>query len=220
MTYRFDSDLRLSEYYFAALNSIPRPVEKFDQPDRIMMHFSSSISFAWQKKRKLAACVSYSDSDSTRLESVYFKEMRKHMDLGFVMNNTMDDWGAYKFLLIFEPTACPDFVHPQIYMAMKNFMVPVVISPGNISHLLPPGSYISGDVDFLAPERLSQFLIKVGDQPHLYAQYFWWHSKYYIHQIEDPYCAICDVLRKPKRQRQSMQFFKWWTKYKCRDVHH
>ncbi|XP_034109184.1 alpha-(1,3)-fucosyltransferase C-like [Drosophila albomicans] len=216
MSYRLDSDIRLTEYYFSSLTL--QTVIKFEQPDRNFMmntEMKSTLRHRLEGKEFLAGYISFNDSYTTRSQIVYLENLQQHMNLTDIQNCAIvNDCSSYKFMLIFEPTSCPDFVNSHILEAMLNFVVPVVISPGNISQLVPPGSYIDG-ADFVSPERLAQFLIKVSAESHLYAQYFWWHSKYQLNQIREPYCSICAALKKPKRQRQPEEFSKWWTQYKC-----
>ncbi|KAL7732754.1 hypothetical protein ACLKA6_005897 [Drosophila palustris] len=220
MSYRLDSDLLWSEYYFSTLQTVHRAVKEFEQPDRNFMknvtdHLASVLRFRLQLKNLLAVYMSYEVNDYTDSQGVYLEELRKHMDLNVIQTcHELDECLPYKFMLVFEASACPDFVHSQVYMALANFVVPVVISSGDISQLVPPGSYVSSD-DFSVPERLAQYLIKVGSQPHLYEQFFWWHSKYQLHQIRQPYCSLCAELKKPRRERKPEEFQKWWTQYKC-----
>ncbi|XP_034482407.1 alpha-(1,3)-fucosyltransferase C-like [Drosophila innubila] len=220
MTYRLDSDLHWSDYYFSTRLKLHQPVKEFVQPDRNFMtnmtdHLASKIRNRLKLKHLLAVYMSYEVNEYTESQGIYLEELRKHMELNMIKNcHELNECLPYKFMLIFEPSSCPDFVHSQVYMALTNFVVPVVISNGDISQLLPPGSYISGN-DFLIPERLAQYLIKIGSQSHLYEQFFWWHSKYLLHQIRQPYCSLCKELKKPRRERKPEEFQKWWTQYKC-----
>ncbi|KAH8370875.1 hypothetical protein KR093_005282 [Drosophila rubida] len=227
MSYRSDSDLRLTEYYFSTLYSSPQPVEKFEQPDRNFMmnmedNLKSTLLYHLKRKRLLTAYIALNESNYTPTRSVYIEELRTQLEPKVIQKcDEHNECSTYKFMLVFQTTSCPDFMHSHIYMAMMNFVVPVVIGTGNISQFVPPGSYING-AEFTSPRKLAQFLINVGQEPHLYEQYFWWHSKYNIYQIRDTqsstsYCAICAELRKPRRHRQPEEFFKWWTQHKCSD---
>jgi len=46
-------------------------------------------------------------------------------------------------MLIFETSACPDYVPPQMSMAMDKLLVPVLIGGGNLTNLVPSHSYIA-----------------------------------------------------------------------------
>lgn len=121
----------------------------------------------------------------------------------------------YKFMLIFDPSECPEYVHPQFYTALENYVVPVFIGPTNLSGLLPPGSFISSS-QFATPKLLAEYLQKLSEQPEQYAKFFSWHSKYALRQNNHQYCALCRTLLKPRFQvLQPEQFKQWWTRYQC-----
>lgn len=115
------------------------------------------------------------------------------------------------FMLVFDSTSCPDYVHPHVYLALSNFVVPVVIGGSNVRELIPPGSYIDGNQ--YQPRKLAEYLIDARGA--LYEHFFWWHAKYQLHQIRQPYCALCDQLRHKRKQRKHKSFQRWWRKYKC-----
>lgn len=118
-------------------------------------------------------------------------------------------------MLVFEPSGCPDYVHPQLLMALDNYVVPVLIGPGNISGLVPPDSYISSS-DFTSPKLLAKHLQDLSEQPEKYEQFFRWHSKYALRKNKHEYCDLCRALRRPLDPvLQPEQFKSWWTQYQC-----
>lgn len=117
-------------------------------------------------------------------------------------------------MLIFETTACRDYIHPHVYLALSNYIVPVLIGGTNIEGQLPRHSYIDGR-RLAHPQVLANYLVQVAD--HSYVQYFWWHGKYQLHQIKQPYCLLCDQLRRKHKQRKPDIFLRWWGKHKCSD---
>lgn len=118
-------------------------------------------------------------------------------------------------MLVFEPSGCPDYVHPQLLMALDNYVVPVLIGPGNLSGLVPPDSYISSS-DFTSPKLLAKHLQDLSEQPEKYEQFFRWHSKYALRKNKHEYCDLCRALRRPLDPvLQSEQFKSWWTQYQC-----
>lgn len=118
-------------------------------------------------------------------------------------------------MFIFEPSACPEFVHPQFYTALENYVVPVYIGSADLSGLLPPGSYISSS-QFDSPKLLAKHLQELSEKPMLYAQFFNWRSKYALVKNTHQLCALCRTLLKPRIQvLQPEQFKRWWTQYQC-----
>lgn len=118
-------------------------------------------------------------------------------------------------MLVFEPSGCPDYVHPQLLMALDNYVVPVLIGPGNLSGLVPPDSYISSS-DFTSPKLLAKHLQDLSEQPEKYEQFFRWHSKYALRKNKHEYCDLCRALRRPLDPvLQTEQFKSWWTQYQC-----
>lgn len=115
------------------------------------------------------------------------------------------------FLLVFESTSCADYVHPHVYLALSNFIVPVLIGGSNVRGLIPPDSYIDGSQ--YHSRQLAEYLLEAGGA--LYEHFFWWHSQYQLHQIRQPYCALCDQLRSKSIKRKHESFQRWWRKYKC-----
>lgn len=121
----------------------------------------------------------------------------------------------YKFMLVFEPSGCPDYVHPQLLMALYNYVVPVLIGPGNLSGLVPPDSYISSS-EFSSPKLLAEHLLDLSEHPEKYEQFFRWHSKYALRKTKYQYCDLCRTLHKPFEPLLRPEEFKsWWTQYQC-----
>ncbi|KRF84036.1 alpha-(1,3)-fucosyltransferase C [Drosophila virilis] len=218
MTYRPDSNLFWTDYYFSTLQHMDVRVHKFTTPDKhALKELSAHLRFKLQLKQRLVVYMMYPVNNSTVQQSLYLQQLRKHIDLSVIETcHEPNECIPYRFMLIFEPSRCPEYVHPQFYMALANFVVPVLIGGGNLSELVPPGSYISAD-NFLSPFELSEHLMLLSSRPELYAQFFWWHSKYQIHKIKLPYCALCHQLRQEQRQRPPFEFLQWWTIYQCPD---
>ncbi|XP_017028699.1 alpha-(1,3)-fucosyltransferase C [Drosophila kikkawai] len=224
MTYRLDSQLVWSEFYFSftntarRLNSFRAPSEQYgdDMPGSRIQFLESHL----QKKDRLAMYLIYEVDEASLPESFYLAELRKFMDLD-AFDSCMGpiDCNHYHFWLIFDATACPDYVPPQMYMAMHNFIVPVLIGGGNLTNLVPPESYISS-IDFPKPKDLAAHLKYLVKTPEEYQRCFWWHSIYKLRRSSVPYCQLCSFLNQPKEERRIettslMNFADWWTKYQC-----
>ncbi|KAM8709508.1 hypothetical protein ACLKA7_016331 [Drosophila subpalustris] len=224
MSYRLDSDLIWTSFYFSTHDQVDERVQLFDQQEEIYMdelpaELQLELQQELSKKQFLVVYMMYEVNDYSLPESLYLEELRKYLDLdAFATCNEYQDCSHYKFMLIFDPSSCPDYVHPQFYMALDNFVVPVLIGGSNLSHLAPPGSYISSS-DFSSPKILAEHLIQLAKEPQLYKQFFWWHSKYQMQRIRKPFCTLCHQLqtRQKRRQRQpdKQMFRHWWTQYQC-----
>ncbi|EDV96420.1 GH16238 [Drosophila grimshawi] len=223
MTYRLDSDLIWSDSYFSMRHKSYKRVNKFDEPNEdFMINMSvleaSKLSLKLKLKHKLAVYMMdnlVNDSTLPPQTPNYLQELRQHMDFS-VIHDCHERIGciSYNFMLIVEASYCPDYVHPQFYLALANYVVPVLIGGTNISQLAPPNSYINAD-QFHTPKDLAAHLIWLSTQPDLYEQYFWWHSKYQIQLNRQPYCHLCRRLRENREVNPATEFVYWWTQYKC-----
>lgn len=103
---------------------------------------------------------------------------------------------------------------------MEKLVVPVVIGGGNLTDLVPEGSYIRGS-DFNSPKDLVAYLKDLSNKPHEYIAFFWWHSIYKVRAIAQPYCALCHFLQTPPEERKVNKeasdhgFINWWSGYEC-----
>ncbi|XP_034482354.1 alpha-(1,3)-fucosyltransferase C-like [Drosophila innubila] len=224
MSYRLDSDLIWTNYYFSTHSQKDERVQKFDPQEELILdelpiQLQLKLRQLLAKKQFSVVYMMYDVNDYTLPESLYLEELRQYIDLdAYVSCYGYQDCSHYKFMLIFDPSSCPDYVHPQFYMALDNFVVPVLIGGSNLTNLAPPGSYISSS-EFNSPKCLAEHLNKLAKEPQLYEQLFWWHLKYQLQKIRQPYCTLCHQLRRiqrrQRRQRQPDMFRHWWTQYQC-----
>jgi alpha-1,3-fucosyltransferase len=126
---------------------------------------------------------------------------------------------TYKFYLSFENTLCIDYITEKLYNTIENLVVPVIFSGADISHFLPPKSFINAE-DFETVEDLANYLKFLAQNPKEYIKYFWWTNHYEIKLVEQPLlCDICTKLNEPNfdLKRQSYVNIKeWWYKNACR----
>ncbi|EDW17139.2 4-galactosyl-N-acetylglucosaminide 3-alpha-L-fucosyltransferase 9 [Drosophila mojavensis] len=217
MTYRRDSDIVFTDYYFSAVDKKHQTFADidFNLLDLFSSELLSLFQLRVQKKQRLVFYMVYEVNEHSLPESLYLQKLRNYLQLdAFITCHGYQDCGQYKFMLIFEPSECPDFVHPQIYNALAHYVVPVIIGRGNVSGLIPPGSYISS-ADFETPEMLAMHLEKLSNDPLQYQRFFDWHSKYRIHKNRHPYCALCRQMHKLIQPVPSDKFLNWWTGYQC-----
>ncbi|KAH8232759.1 hypothetical protein KR038_007986 [Drosophila bunnanda] len=224
MSYRLDSQLVWSEYYFShvnrarRLNSFRAPSENFaeDMPGNKIQLLENHI----RKKDRLAMYFLYEVDSTSQAESLYLANLRKYLDLDAYESCVgSNDCSHYHFMLIFDSTACPDYVPTQMYIAMHNFVVPVLIGGGNLSHLVPPQSYISSR-DFPNPKELVAHLKHLMNATEEYQRFFWWHSLYKLRRTSLPYCQLCSYLKLTQEERRletasPVDFGNWWSTYQC-----
>ncbi|KAH8302647.1 hypothetical protein KR044_009260, partial [Drosophila immigrans] len=220
MSYRLDSDLVWTSHYFSTYSQTDERVQQFDSPnenfiDELTVQQQYNFRLKLKKKNLLAAYMMYEVNDYSLPESLYLQELRKHIELDAFMGCTKyHDCSHYKFLLIFDPSVCPDYVHPQFYTALEMFVVPVLIGGSNLTQLAPPGCSISSH-QFSSPKELAQHLRELAEDPVQYEQYFWWHFKYQLQKNRQPYCELCQRLKQPRHRRSPDSFLDWWTQYQC-----
>ncbi|KAH8315796.1 hypothetical protein KR067_005025 [Drosophila pandora] len=225
MTYRWDSHLVWSDYYFSH-STMAKRLQKFRprrdfSVDDFSLETARRLEKALNVKKDLAMYLMYEVNDDSLPESLYLEEMRKHVELD--AHSTCiggNDCSGYFFWLVFETSACQDYVPTQIYMAMEKLIVPVVMGSGNLTNLVPEGSFIRGS-DFASPKELVAYLKDLSTKPHDYIAFFWWHAIYKIRAIAQPYCALCHFIqtplkdRKAKKEGTDLGFINWWSKYQC-----
>ncbi|KAH8370876.1 hypothetical protein KR093_005281, partial [Drosophila rubida] len=220
MTYRLDSDIVWTYYYFSKLNEVDQRVQHFESPaENFMDLWTENQQYDLRKKlankKLLAVYMMYEVNDYSLPESLYLQDLRHYITLDAFMGCTeYHDCSNYKFMLIFDPSYCPDYLHPQFYTALDKFVVPVLIGGSNLTHLAPPDSYISSS-QFSKAKDLAMYLIDLGQDPARYEKFFWWRSKYQLQKAIEPYCKLCQELKKPRQHRNPDSFLHWWTQYQC-----
>ena len=126
----------------------------------------------------------------------------------------------YKFYLSFENSYCMDYVTEKLPLhAIGNGIVPVTLSWVNMkSYYLsaPPGSFINA-LHFPTVKALADYMIKVGNTPELYNEYFKWRSNYTIHDFK----ILCEVCKKLHLDRHSVRWYpelgSWYsTQRRCK----
>ncbi|XP_023037377.1 alpha-(1,3)-fucosyltransferase C [Drosophila willistoni] len=225
MTYRLDSDLVWTDHYFTQHQRKRRITEftkqKLNFNIRMMTARQASVLETHLKsKRYFVMYLMYEVNDYSLPESLYLIELRKHIDL-YALDNcrTFNDCSLYRFMLVFDSSGCTDYIHPDFFTALDNYVVPVMVGGGNISHLVPPHSYISS-MDFDTPKDLVIYLenLAMSNQQRDYEKYFWWHTNYKLQKTNTrPYCLICHEIREMSQdtKRDSSRFTDWWHKSQC-----
>ncbi|ALC42848.1 FucTD [Drosophila busckii] len=159
MTYRLDSDLIWTDFYFYKTKVDFNRQLAFDAPDENFMEKLSSFAATELRsklnaKNRLILYMMYEVNANTLAESLYLEQIREYAELdAYASCQKNTHCIVYHFMLVFESSTCPDYLNPQFFMALTNYVVPVVLGGGDLSHIAPPGSYISAD-DFYSPQQL------------------------------------------------------------------
>jgi alpha-1,3-fucosyltransferase len=190
------------------------------------------LLFVKSKTKKVSWFVSHCDAFSERDKLA--EQINSHIDLDIYgkcgklkcpnEHQKMSDCDAmlnstYLFYLSFENSLCVDYVTEKIFRIMRNFIIPIVFSGANMTHFLPPKSYIDVD-NYESIDDLVKYLNYLASNPHEYIQYFWW-KKYYRINLEvnnHAYCDLCSKLNE-LNSNQKKQFYsdisKWWYESSC-----
>lgn len=80
---------------------------------------------------------------------------------------------TYKFYLSLENSICPDYVTEKVFKTLRLNIIPVVVNGANMTHILPPKSYIDAN-EFESVEKLAEYLHYLSANPEEYVKYFWW----------------------------------------------
>ena len=84
----------------------------------------------------------------------------------------------------------------------------------NYSSILPYNSYIDVS-NFTSIEELSDYLIKVMNDKHLYETYFEWKKHFCVSYVEF-YCSLCQHLNQWSDQKnntiKTKNWMDWWHK--------
>lgn len=127
---------------------------------------------------------------------------------------------TYKFYFAFENTLCIDYLTEKLYNVMNKFIIPVVYSGADLSHFLPPKSYIDVN-DYETVEDLVGHLEFLSQTPHEYIKYFWWKKYYKIGTSQDLsriICNMCEKLNEPNfrfRRQTYVDMLGWFYQGAC-----
>ncbi|KAH8380311.1 hypothetical protein KR009_009923, partial [Drosophila setifemur] len=224
MSYRRDSELVWSDYYFSHSHSARRvrgfQPKRTDALDAMSLSETRHFENMLRMKTIMAVYLMYEVNNDTLPESLYLEHMRQEAYLHARDNCLGNECVNYHFMLIFESSKCPDYVPPQMYMAMQQMIVPVLIGGGNMTNLVPEASYIQSQ-DFPTPKDLVNHMEYLMANPEEYMGYFWWRALYKVRAVVQPYCALCHYIQTPAKDRpinkeaSGRGFIHWWTEYQC-----
>ncbi|KAG5684835.1 hypothetical protein PVAND_014046 [Polypedilum vanderplanki] len=236
MSYRLDSEILWS---YARIFDIqtgqfiaPSKNANWQQPERVEVTTTAtdkSLNSVFMKKSKEAAwMVSHCNVFSKREDLV--RKLQQYIDIDIYgkcgtldcpREKTSECIEKYKIYLSFENALCSDYVTEKLFDMMNNYILPVVFNGvGNMSHFLPPKSYINAN-DFSSVETLGMFLQNLMKNETEYLSYFWWKRYYKIDTKYINVHSFCDLCKRLNENNvnQRVQYYKsiseWWTKGIC-----
>ncbi|XP_070605360.1 4-galactosyl-N-acetylglucosaminide 3-alpha-L-fucosyltransferase 9-like [Erythrolamprus reginae] len=122
-----------------------------------------------------------------------------------------------KFYLAFENSIAKDYITEKVYMAFLTESVPVVLGPPreNYEDFILPQSFIHVD-DFMSPQHLSEYLLKLDQNDKLYLSYFEWKKDYLVyHPIfwKPHLCLACGYIKNHPEYKTVGNLEEWfWEK--------
>ncbi|XP_067945285.1 uncharacterized protein [Watersipora subatra] len=120
----------------------------------------------------------------------------------------------YKFYLAFENSMCQEYITEKFWKALNEEMVPIVMGAPRKTYerVGPPNSFIHVD-DFLSPQHLAQYLLKLDKDDSLYSKYHKWRETHSV-QWNSANCDICRfATEKPPKITDITQA--WDAKTQC-----
>lgn len=128
---------------------------------------------------------------------------------------------TYKFYLSFENSLCLDYLTEKLYEPIESYVIPVVYSGADLSHFLPPKSYINVE-DFDTIEELANHLKFLSKNPKEYLKYFWWKRYYKVTKTSEfQLCEFCQKLNDLSFISKKHTFESvtgWFNKNQCRQT--
>lgn len=147
---------------------------------------------------------------------VYGKDQKLKCDGEYPERCVKDMGKTYKFYLAFENGLCEDYLSEKSIRAMEDDVVPVIFSGANLTHFLPPKSYIDAN-SFETAEALGNYLKLLSQNEEEYLKYFWWKKHYKVEQWWMDMCEVCKKLNRflSAPQQKSYDINEFYFKDKC-----
>ncbi|XP_076323945.1 glycoprotein 3-alpha-L-fucosyltransferase A-like [Tachypleus tridentatus] len=125
----------------------------------------------------------------------------------------------YKFILSFETKICKEYITDTFFYALKQHVVPVLMSGKPELFEIPPKSFISIR-DYQTPAKLARYLILLDKNDYLYNQYFRWIDYYnVIGPTIQEHNYMCELCMRLNRQTIFRKIYfdikRWWEYNSC-----
>lgn len=132
----------------------------------------------------------------------YLNELKKYIDLDIYgkcgracptnTNCRQHILDSYKFIFVFENSICNDYITEKFFEAVKNDIVPIVMSKFDYSFWVPKSAYINA-LDFNSPKDLADFLLKLDNDPAAYNRYFEWKRYLRVNDEVPAQSFLCEM---------------------------
>ncbi|KAL3081741.1 hypothetical protein niasHS_011826 [Heterodera schachtii] len=130
---------------------------------------------------------------------------------------------SHFFYFAFENAVCPNYVTEKFWRALRNLIVPIVLSRKVMEEVgIPNGTFIAVD-DFNSVKALAEYLKQLQRDKDKYMSYFNWTKTYQKHRsghgIQPPLCQLCEIAHKQRHsdtfKTYAVQLDKFWPKSQC-----
>ncbi|KAL3094616.1 hypothetical protein niasHT_023930 [Heterodera trifolii] len=130
---------------------------------------------------------------------------------------------SHFFYLAFENAVCTEYVTEKFWKALRNLMVPIVLSRKVMEEVgIPNGTFIAVD-DFNSVKALADYLKELQKDTDKYMSYFKWTKTYQKHRsgngIQPPLCQLCEIAHKQRHKdtfkTYAVQLDNFWPKTQC-----
>ncbi|KAL3079107.1 hypothetical protein niasHT_036160 [Heterodera trifolii] len=130
---------------------------------------------------------------------------------------------SHFFYLAFENAVCTEYVTEKFWKALRNLIVPIVLSRKVMEEVgIPNGTFIAVD-DFNSVKALADYLKELQKDTDKYMSYFKWTKTYQKHRsgngIQPPLCQLCEIAHKQRHKdtfkTYAVQLDKFWPKTQC-----
>ncbi|KAL3108296.1 hypothetical protein niasHT_014445 [Heterodera trifolii] len=130
---------------------------------------------------------------------------------------------SHFFYFAFENAVCPNYVTEKFWRALRNLIVPIVLSRKVMEEVgIPNGTFIAAD-DFNSVKALAEYLKQLQRDKDKYMSYFNWTKTYQKHRsgngIQPPLCQLCEIAHKQRHsdtfKTYAVQLDKFWPKSEC-----
>ena len=139
-----------------------------------------------ERQNKACILINPNSADKTNYND-YLKELMNHIEIDLYthdpyssdsrIENKIDIYRNYKFVIAFENAIDPDYVTEKFYDPLIAGSVPIYLGAPNIEEFAP-GDHCFVDVrDFESPQSLACFINKCYNDKQLYSKFFEWKNQ-------------------------------------------
>ncbi|KAL3075082.1 hypothetical protein niasHT_034057 [Heterodera trifolii] len=223
ITYRTDSTIFMPYDALSLINAQTMPQQIWSEAE-----IRERVA---RKKRLVVQFVSNCGANSGRDRLTAELQKLIEFDVFGSCNNKLCDDKCYQseqeshfFYAAFENSVCTDYVTEKFWMALRNLIVPIVLSRKVMEKAgIPNGTFIAAD-DFDNVQALADHLKALQMDKDKYMGYFNWTKTYQKYRsgdgIQPPLCQLCEIAhqqrQKDKFKPYTVQLDTFWDKWQCK----